>query len=74
MKNKNESLKNLNKKEFKKNIQLLISNSYSNNSKDLTNTESNQRKKELHKLFRFFKCLKIISALHSKKKSKVTNR
>ena len=51
MKNKNESLKNLNKKEFKKNIQLLISNSYSNNSKDLTNTESNQRKKELHKLF-----------------------
>ena len=51
VKTQNNSFKNLTHDDFQKNIEIIISNSYSNYSKDLNNNESNRRKKDLNKLF-----------------------
>ena len=51
VKTQNNSFKNLTHDYFQKNIEIIISNSYSNYSKDLNNNESNRRKKDLNELF-----------------------
>ena len=47
----NNSLNNLTQNELQNNIRLIISNRNSNYSKEINNTESNIRKKDLNKLF-----------------------
>ena len=47
----NKSLNNLTQNELQNNIRLIISNRNSNYSKEINNTESNIRKKDLNKLF-----------------------
>ena len=49
----NNSLNNLTQNELQNNIRLIISNRNSNYSKEINNTESNIRKKDLNKLFSY---------------------